>query len=161
KTLHPKIHGGLLGRRGTDDAVMQDLGLAPIDLLVVNLYPFEKTVAKPDCTLEDAIENIDIGGPAMVRSAAKNWLHVGVLTDAAQYAAVVDELKRDGGLSKATRFALSVAAFNRIAQYDGAISDYLSSLQPDGSRAEFPAQSNGAFLKVQDLRYGENPHQSA
>ncbi|HKY93201.1 MAG TPA: bifunctional phosphoribosylaminoimidazolecarboxamide formyltransferase/IMP cyclohydrolase [Nevskiaceae bacterium] len=161
KTLHPKIHGGLLGRRGTDDAVMQDLGLAPIDLLVVNLYPFEKTVAKADCTLEDAIENIDIGGPAMVRSAAKNWLHVGVLTDPAQYGAVVDELKRDAGLSKETRFRLSVAAFNRIAQYDGAISDYLSSLQPDGTRAEFPAQSNGVFVKVQDLRYGENPHQTA
>ncbi|MCQ4051743.1 bifunctional phosphoribosylaminoimidazolecarboxamide formyltransferase/IMP cyclohydrolase, partial [Klebsiella pneumoniae] len=113
------------------------------DLLVVNLYPFEATVAKAGCTLEDAIENIDIGGPAMVRSAAKNWRGVGVLTDASQYAGVLDELRANGALSDATRFALSVAAFNRISNYDGAISDYLSALNVDGSRSEFPAQSNG------------------
>ena len=163
KTLHPMVHGGLLARRDVPEhvAAMQAHGIAPIDLLVVNLYPFEATVAKPGCTLEDAIENIDIGGPAMVRSAAKNWRDVGVLTDAAQYAPVLDELKRDGALSDATRFALSVAAFNRISNYDAAISDYLSSLQADGSRALFPAQSNGRFVKLQDLRYGENPHQQA
>ena len=163
KTLHPKIHGGLLGRRGTDDALMEAHGIAPIDLLVVNLYPFEQTVARPDCSLEQAIENIDIGGPAMVRSAAKNWLHVAVLTDPAQYAGAMDELSRGCELSRETRFKLSVAAFNRIAQYDAAISDYLSSLQPDlnDARAEFPAQLNRVFVKAQDLRYGENPHQQA
>jgi phosphoribosylaminoimidazolecarboxamide formyltransferase/IMP cyclohydrolase len=163
KTLHPKIHGGLLARR--EDAAhlraIADAGIPPIDLLVVNLYPFESTVAKPDCTLENAIENIDIGGPAMVRSAAKNWRGVGVVTDAAQYATVLDEIKRSGTLSDETRFALAVAAFNRISNYDAAISDYLSSLQPDGTRNEFPAQSNGRFVKLQDLRYGENPHQHA
>ncbi|HRP29990.1 MAG TPA: bifunctional phosphoribosylaminoimidazolecarboxamide formyltransferase/IMP cyclohydrolase, partial [Burkholderiaceae bacterium] len=128
---------------------------------VVNLYPFEATVAKAGCTLEDAIENIDIGGPAMLRSAAKNCNDVAVLTDASQYAGVLAELQREGSVSRATRFALAVAAFNRVANYDAAISDYLSSLQADGTRAEFPAQSNGRFVKLQDLRYGENPHQSA
>ena len=161
KTLHPRIHGGLLGRRGIDDAVMLEQGIEPIDLLCVNLYPFEQTVAKAGCTLEDAIENIDIGGPAMVRAAAKNWLHVAVLTEPRQYLAVAKELKDTGGISKDTRFSLAVAAFNNIANYDGAISDYLSALKPDGSRAEFPAQSNGRFVKLQDLRYGENPHQQA
>ncbi len=163
KTLHPRIHGGLLARREVD-AHMQALrehDIPVIDLLIVNLYPFEATVAKAGCTLEDAIENIDIGGPAMVRSAAKNWRGVGVLTDASQYAGVLDELRASGALSDATRFALSVAAFNRISNYDGAISDYLSSLNADGTRSEFPAQSNGRFVKVQDLRYGENPHQRA
>ncbi|MDB6001173.1 MAG: phosphoribosylaminoimidazolecarboxamide formyltransferase / cyclohydrolase, partial [Rhizobacter sp.] len=119
------------------------------------------TVAKPGCTLEDAIENIDIGGPAMVRSAAKNWKDVAVLTDAAQYADVLDELRANGQVSQKTKFALAVAAFNRISNYDAAISDYLSALQADGSRSEFPAQSNGRFIKLQDLRYGENPHQAA
>jgi phosphoribosylaminoimidazolecarboxamide formyltransferase/IMP cyclohydrolase len=164
KTLHPKVHGGLLGRRDLPEhlAAMQQAKIPYIDMLVVNLYPFEATVAKPDCTLEDAIENIDIGGPAMVRSAAKNWQDVTVLTDAAQYADVLAEMKNnDGSTSKATRFALSVAAFNRISNYDGAISDYLSSFNTDGSRNPFPAQTNGRFVKVQDLRYGENPHQQA
>jgi len=163
KTLHPKIHGGLLGRRDLPEhrAAMDKHGISGIDLLVVNLYPFEATVAKPGCTLEEAIENIDIGGPAMVRSAAKNWKDVGVLTDASQYAGVLAELERDGGLNDATRFSLSVAAFNRIANYDAAISDYLSALQPDGSKAQFPGQANGRFVKLQDLRYGENPHQQA
>jgi phosphoribosylaminoimidazolecarboxamide formyltransferase/IMP cyclohydrolase len=129
---------------------------------VVNLYPFEATVAKADCTLEDAIENIDIGGPAMVRSAAKNWKDVAVLTDASQYADVIAELQSTGGaVSQATQFALSVAAFNRISNYDGAISDYLSSFNADGTRSGFPAQSNGRVVKLQDLRYGENPHQQA
>jgi phosphoribosylaminoimidazolecarboxamide formyltransferase/IMP cyclohydrolase len=163
KTLHPKVHGGLLARRDVPEH-MQALrahGIDTIDLLVVNLYPFEATVAKPGCTLEDAIENIDIGGPAMVRSAAKNWKDVGVLTDVSQYAPVIEELKANGKLSDPTRFALAVAAFNRISDYDGAISDYLSSIQPDGTRSIFPAQANGRFVKLQDLRYGENPHQQA
>ena len=163
KTLHPSIHGGLLARRELD-AHMQSIaahGIVPIDLLVVNLYPFEATVARADCTLENAIENIDIGGPAMVRSGAKNWRGVGVLTDAGQYAGALAEIRETGGLSDATRFALAVAAFNAIANYDGAISDYLSSLRPDGTRSEFPGQSNGRFVKLQDLRYGENPHQRA
>jgi phosphoribosylaminoimidazolecarboxamide formyltransferase/IMP cyclohydrolase len=162
KTLHPKVHGGLLARRDVPShmASLAAHGIASIDLLVVNLYPFEAAVARPGCTLEQAIENIDIGGPAMVRSAAKNWQDVAVLTDASQYAQVLTELKA-GSVSRATKFALGVAAFNRISNYDAAISDYLSSLQPDGTRAEYPAQSNGRFVKLQDLRYGENPHQSA
>ena len=162
KTLHPKIHGGLLARRDVPAhvAALKEHGIATIDLLVVNLYPFEATVARPGCTLEDAIENIDIGGPAMVRSAAKNWKDVAVLTDASQYAQVLTELKQ-GGITQATKFALAVAAFNRISNYDAAISDYLSSLQADGTRSEYPAQSNGRFVKLQDLRYGENPHQTA
>ena len=162
KTLHPAVHGGLLARRDVPDhmAALMQHGITTIDILVVNLYPFEATVAKPNCSLADAIENIDIGGPAMVRSAAKNWKDVAVLTDAAQYAGVLSELN-NGGIQQATKFALSVAAFNRIAVYDGAISDYLSSLNADGSRCEFPAQTNARFVKLQDLRYGENPHQTA
>jgi phosphoribosylaminoimidazolecarboxamide formyltransferase / IMP cyclohydrolase len=163
KTLHPTIHGGLLARRDVPEhmAALLKHSIATIDLLVVNLYPFEATVAKPGCTLEDAIENIDIGGPAMVRSAAKNWRDVAVLTDASQYAQVLAELQAGGAVSHATKFDLAVAAFNRISNYDGAISDYLSSLKPDGTRDTFPAQSNGRFVKLQDLRYGENPHQGA
>jgi phosphoribosylaminoimidazolecarboxamide formyltransferase/IMP cyclohydrolase len=163
KTLHPAIHGGLLARRDLPDhmAALEAHAISTIDLLVVNLYPFEATVSRPDCTLEDAIENIDIGGPAMVRSAAKNWRDVGVLTDSSQYPQVLSELRGSGALSDATRFALSVAAFNRISNYDAAISDYLSRIQPDGSHARFGAQANGRFVKVQDLRYGENPHQQA
>ncbi|MEO7067236.1 MAG: bifunctional phosphoribosylaminoimidazolecarboxamide formyltransferase/IMP cyclohydrolase [Rhodanobacter sp.] len=167
KTLHPKIHGGLLGRRGTDDAVMKELGIQPLDLLVLNLYPFESTVAKAGCTLEDAIENIDIGGPAMLRSAAKNWNDVGVLTSTDQYADALTEIEGQGGLSRATRFKLAVAAFNRVANYGGAISDYLSGLQLNDTQdavaghAAFPDQVNGRFVKLMDLRYGENPHQQA
>ena len=161
KTLHPKIHGGLLGRRGTDDAVMAEHGIAPIDILVLNLYPFEATVAKPDHTFEDAIENIDIGGPAMLRSAAKNHADVAVVTKASQYAELLAELDREGGITKTTRFRLAVAAFNGVAAYDAAISDYLSAIEADGSKAAFPGQANLRFEKVMDLRYGENPHQSA
>ena len=178
KTLHPTIHGGLLARRDVPEhmAALAAHGIPTIDLLVVNLYPFETTIAKPGCTLEDAIENIDIGGPAMVRSAAKNWQDVAVLTDATQYGKVLAELSSEGAVSRATKFALSVAAFNRIAVYDGAISDYLSSLTlvPVGAtgvpgtapaaapvRSEFPGQVNARFVKLQDLRYGENPHQAA
>jgi phosphoribosylaminoimidazolecarboxamide formyltransferase/IMP cyclohydrolase len=167
KTLHPKVHGALLGRRGTDDAVMAELGIAPIDLLVLNLYPFEATVAKPDCTLEQAIENIDIGGPAMLRSAAKTWNDVAVLTSPAQYDAALEEIEAQGGLTRATRFKLAVAAFNDVSSYDGAISDYLSALQLNDAQDAiaghdmFPGQVNGRFVKLMDLRYGENPHQSA
>jgi phosphoribosylaminoimidazolecarboxamide formyltransferase/IMP cyclohydrolase len=163
KTLHPKIHGGLLARRDLPAhmAALKAHDIATIDLLVVNLYPFEATVARAGCTLDEAIENIDIGGPAMVRSAAKNWKDVAVLTDASQYNAVLAELKQGGAVTPATRFGLAVAAFNRISNYDAAISDYLSSLQPDGTRHEYPAQSNARFVKLQDLRYGENPHQTA
>ncbi|WP_158882810.1 bifunctional phosphoribosylaminoimidazolecarboxamide formyltransferase/IMP cyclohydrolase [Rhodanobacter sp. L36] len=167
KTLHPKVHGGLLGRRGTDDAVMKELGIAPIDLLVLNLYPFEATVAKADCTLDEAIENIDIGGPAMLRSAAKNWNDVAVLTSPDQYDDALAEIERDGGLGRATRFKLSVAAFNNVSNYDAAISDYLSSIELNetqdavAGRADFPGQINSRFVKLMDLRYGENPHQQA
>jgi phosphoribosylaminoimidazolecarboxamide formyltransferase/IMP cyclohydrolase len=167
KTLHPKVHGGLLGRRGTDDAVMSELDIAPIDLLVLNLYPFEQTVARADCTLEEAIENIDIGGPAMLRSAAKNWNDVGVLTAPDQYDEALAEIEAHGGLTRATRFKLAVAAFNRVSNYDGAISDYLSALKLNdehdaiAGHDAFPAQANGRFVKMMDLRYGENPHQQA
>ncbi|MGA0569951.1 bifunctional phosphoribosylaminoimidazolecarboxamide formyltransferase/IMP cyclohydrolase [Variovorax sp. VNK109] len=162
KTLHPRVHGGLLARRDLPEhmAALKAHDIDTIDLLVVNLYPFEATVAKPGCTLEDAIENIDIGGPAMVRSAAKNWKDVAVLTDASQYATVLAELQA-GMLTDKTKFALSVAAFNRIANYDAAISNYLSAIQDDGSHAGFSAQHNSNMVKVQDLRYGENPHQQA
>jgi phosphoribosylaminoimidazolecarboxamide formyltransferase / IMP cyclohydrolase len=163
KTLHPKIHGGLLARRDHPDhvAALHRHAISTIDILVVNLYPFEQTVAKAGCTLDDAIENIDIGGPAMVRSGAKNWKDVAVLTDESQYQPVLEELKASGVISQKTKFALAVAAFNRITNYDAAISDYLSALQEDGSRSPFPAQANGRFVKIQDLRYGENPHQQA
>jgi len=171
KTLHPAIHGGLLARRDVPAhrAALAQHGIDTIDLLVVNLYPFEATVAKADCTLAEAIENIDIGGPAMVRSAAKNWQHVGVVTHAEQYAAVLAELRATGCLSDKLRFTLSVAAFNRIAQYDIAISNWLSAVQwQEGSQSEavptrqpFPAQYNTCYTKVQDLRYGENSHQQA
>ncbi|WP_433852618.1 bifunctional phosphoribosylaminoimidazolecarboxamide formyltransferase/IMP cyclohydrolase [Stenotrophomonas nitritireducens] len=165
KTLHPMVHGGLLGRAGTDDAVMAEHGIAPIDLLVLNLYPFESVTARADCTLADAVENIDIGGPAMLRSAAKNFARVAVATSPDQYDALLAELAaNDGQLSAAKRFELSVAAFNRVAQYDAAISNYLSAVIDTSAavpvREEYPAQMNSTFLKVMDLRYGENPHQS-
>ncbi len=160
KTLHPIVHGGLLGRAGLDDEVMAQHGIGRIDLLVLNLYPFEKVSIDPISTMEDIIENIDIGGPAMLRSAAKNFARVAVATDPSQYAGIVAELDaNDGSLSAKTRFALSVAAFNRVAQYDARISDYLSAIEDGGGRALFPAQQNSNFVKVMDLRYGENPHQ--
>ncbi|MGE4359633.1 MAG: bifunctional phosphoribosylaminoimidazolecarboxamide formyltransferase/IMP cyclohydrolase, partial [Lysobacteraceae bacterium] len=167
KTLHPKVHGGLLGRRGTDDAVMAEHGIEAIDLLVLNLYPFERVSSDPDARFADIIENIDIGGPAMLRAAAKNFAHVAVATDPAQYADLLAELDAGGGaLSAQTRYALAVAAFNRVAQYDARISDVLSAIaapSDDGARqrALFPAQANGSFVKLMDLRYGENPHQQA
>jgi phosphoribosylaminoimidazolecarboxamide formyltransferase/IMP cyclohydrolase len=165
KTLHPLVHGGLLGRAGIDDAVMAQHGIGAIDLLVLNLYPFESVTAKAGCTLAEAVENIDIGGPAMLRSAAKNFARVAVATDPSQYAGLLAELEaNDGKLSAAQRFALSVAAFNRVAQYDAAISNWLSAVTDTAAdvpaRAEYPAQMNSTFVKVMDLRYGENPHQS-
>ena len=166
KTLHPVVHGGLLGRAGIDEAVMAQHGIGAIDLLVLNLYPFEAVTARADCPLAEAVENIDIGGPAMLRSAAKNFARVAVATDPAQYSGIVAELEANAGaLSAATRFALSVAAFNRVAQYDAAISNYLSAITDASAdvpvRSAFPAQANGSFVKVMDLRYGENPHQQA
>ena len=166
KTLHPAVHGGLLGRAGVDDAVMAQHGIAPIDLLVLNLYPFESVTARPGCTLADAVEHIDIGGPAMLRSAAKNFARVAVATSPDQYAPLLAELDANGGaLSAAKRFALSVAAFDRVARYDAAISNYLSAITDASGevpvRAAFSAQANGSFVKVMDLRYGENPHQQA
>ena len=160
KTLHPLVHGGLLGRAGIDDAVMAEHGIAAIDLLVLNMYPFEQVAANPASSFDHIIENIDIGGPAMLRSAAKNFARVAVATCPSQYADIIAELNSNSGsLSAKTRFALSVAAFNRVAQYDASISNHLSALQADGTQALFPAQQNSNFVKVMDLRYGENPHQ--
>jgi phosphoribosylaminoimidazolecarboxamide formyltransferase / IMP cyclohydrolase len=164
KTLHPKVHAGILARR--DDpahaAALREHDIPGIDLVVVNLYPFRETVAKPDCTLEDAIENIDIGGPTMVRAAAKNHAHVGIVVDPADYPALLAELQAGGGaLSPATRFRLAQKAFSHTASYDGAISNYLTARDPNGSAQEYPEQFNITVLKMQDLRYGENPHQSA
>jgi len=164
KTLHPKIHGGILARRDLPahaDA-LRGAGITTIDLVVVNLYPFAQAVARADCTLEDAIENIDIGGPAMVRSAAKNHAHVAVVTDPADYAAILAEMRVAGGaVGETTRFKLAQKAFSHTAAYDGAISNYLTALGSDGSRAAFPRRLNLNFELTQALRYGENPHQSA
>jgi phosphoribosylaminoimidazolecarboxamide formyltransferase/IMP cyclohydrolase len=162
KTLHPRVHGGLLGRQGTDDAVMAEQDIPRIDMAVINLYPFESVTSKTDCSFEDAIENIDIGGPAMVRSAAKNFESVAIVTSPDQYGKVVQQLEAGSGeLDRKFRFELAVAAFNRVAQYDDAISNYLSSIEEDGSRTQFPEQANSCFVKMADLRYGENPHQQA
>ncbi len=162
KTLHPKIHGGILGRRGTDDAVMAEHGIGGIDLIVVNLYPFEQTVAKPNCTLEDAIENIDIGGPTMLRAAAKNHRDVAVVVDAGDYSRVLEEMAANGGaISDATRFDLAVKTFEHTAGYDGAIANYLGARVGQESPSAFPRTFNSQFLKVQEMRYGENPHQGA
>ncbi|WP_290651034.1 bifunctional phosphoribosylaminoimidazolecarboxamide formyltransferase/IMP cyclohydrolase [Aquisalimonas sp.] len=161
KTLHPKIHGGLLGRRETDDAVMTEHGIAAIDLLVVNLYPFEQTVAQPDCSLADAVESIDIGGPAMVRAAAKNHDGVAVVTDPGDYDRVLEELARDDGLTFALRFELAVKAFEHTAGYDGAIAAYLARLNREPAPEAYPATLNLRFLRAQEMRYGENPHQRA
>ncbi len=167
KTLHPKVHGGILARRDMAshmDAIAKH-GINTIDMVVVNLYPFQQTVAKEDCTLEDAIENIDIGGPAMLRSAAKNYKDVAVVCDPADYADIIAEMKKnDGSLSTDTKFELSKKTFSHTAQYDGAIANYMSSLKADKkhqNRKAYPEILNLQFEKVQDMRYGENPHQSA
>ena len=162
KTLHPLIHGGLLGRDGEDEAVMSERGIDRINMLVLNLYPFEKVTADPDCAFEDAIENIDIGGPAMLRSAAKNFQSVSVVTSPDQYESVANELDAsEGTLPEAMRYKLAVSAFNLVARYDDAISNWLSARAPEGDANKFPAQLNTAQLRRQELRYGENPHQSA
>lgn len=164
KTLHPKIHGGLLGRRGIDDEIMRTHGIEPIDLVVVNLYPFAATIAKPDCTHEDAIENIDIGGPAMVRAAAKNHDRVAVLVDPRDYAVVLDELaSSDGAVSEPTRRRLAAKAYAHTASYDSAVAAYLMRVTqlPSGGEEEYPESLPLHFRKRMDLRYGENPHQTA
>jgi phosphoribosylaminoimidazolecarboxamide formyltransferase/IMP cyclohydrolase len=164
KTLHPKIHGGLLARRDQPDhmAAIKEAGAEPIDLVVVNLYPFQQTVARPDCAFDEAVENIDIGGPTMVRAAAKNHAGVAVVTDPADYAAIVAELERsDGRLSAATRLALAKKAFAHTAAYDAAIANYLTGLDAALKLAPFPDRLTLQWEKVQDLRYGENPHQLA
>ena len=163
KTLHPKIHGGLLARR--DDAAhmkaLRGAGIQTIDLLVVNLYPFQATVADPDCRLDDAVENIDIGGPAMLRAAAKNHAGVAVVVDPADYERVLDEINSSGTVSDATRFALATKVFAHTSAYDGAIANYLSALDDERKRGEYPQTLSLQLHKLQDLRYGENPHQSA
>ncbi|MEW5893916.1 MAG: bifunctional phosphoribosylaminoimidazolecarboxamide formyltransferase/IMP cyclohydrolase [Pseudomonadota bacterium] len=161
KTLHPKIHGGILGRRDLPEhvAAMKRNNIGNIDLVCVNLYPFVETVSKPGCTLEDAIENIDIGGPAMVRSAAKNHAFVTIVTDPADYAVVIAEMKAGGGaVSDATRFSLAIKAFEHTAAYDGAIANHFGRLV---EQSEFPRTINLQFRKAQGMRYGENPHQNA
>jgi phosphoribosylaminoimidazolecarboxamide formyltransferase/IMP cyclohydrolase len=164
KTLHPKVHGGILGRRDLPEHVsaMQQANIPNIDMVVVNLYPFRETIAKPDCSLEEAIENIDIGGPTMVRAAAKNYHHVAIVTDPADYANLTRELESSGGAVGAeTRLALAKKAFSHTAEYDGAISNYLTALGPKNEKHAFPDRFNAQFSKVLDLRYGENPHQEA
>ena len=162
KTLHPKVHGGLLARRDTDSDAMREHGIEGIDLLVVNLYPFEQTVAKPDCDLATAIEHIDIGGPAMLRAAAKNHAWVTVIVDAGDYPAVLGELRAGGAVSPATRFRLAARAFEHTARYDGAIASYLGARDgADAPPAAFPRTLNLQYLKAQEMRYGENPHQRA
>ncbi len=162
KTLHPKIHGGLLGRRGTDDAIMAEHGIDAIDMVVVNLYPFEATVAKADCSLEDAVENIDIGGPTMLRSAAKNHKDVAVVTDPTDYARILEELQANNGqLAHATRFNLAIKTFEQTARYDGAIANYFGTMFSEDTADTFPRTYSTQFVKKQSIRYGENPHQNA
>ncbi len=168
KTLHPKVHGGILGRRGIDDEIMQQHDIAPIDMVVVNLYPFAQTVAKPDCSLEDAVENIDIGGPTMVRSAAKNHKDVAIVVNSNDYDKIIEEMdNHQNELNLSTRFDLAIKAFEHTAAYDGMIANYFGQLvapyygdttQPSG---RFPRTLNLNFVKKQDMRYGENSHQDA
>ncbi|MEM0514164.1 bifunctional phosphoribosylaminoimidazolecarboxamide formyltransferase/IMP cyclohydrolase [Pseudoalteromonas sp. YIC-827] len=167
KTLHPKIHGGILARRGQDEGVMAENHIDAIDMVVVNLYPFAQTVAKEGCSLEDAIENIDIGGPTMVRAAAKNHKDVTIIVNAADYGRVIEEMKANqGSTSHATRFDLAIAAFEHTAQYDGMIANYFGKMVPDyteeaATDTKFPRTINMQFTKKQDMRYGENSHQDA
>ncbi|USH04179.1 bifunctional phosphoribosylaminoimidazolecarboxamide formyltransferase/IMP cyclohydrolase [Grimontia kaedaensis] len=169
KTLHPKVHGGILGRRETDDAVMNEHGISPIDMVVVNLYPFAETVAKEGCTLEDAVENIDIGGPTMVRSAAKNHKDVTIVVNASDYDRVLAELDaNNGSLTLQTRFDLAISAFEHTAAYDGMIANYFGTMVPSygdnkegDEESKFPRTFNQQFIKKQDMRYGENSHQAA
>ena len=161
KTLHPKVHGGILARRGQDDVVMAEHGIDAIDMVVVNLYPFEATVARPDCSLEDAIENIDIGGPTMVRAAAKNHRFVNIVVNASDYGSILAEMRDNhGATSLATRFDLAIKAYEHTAAYDGAIAKYFGKQVPGGSD-NFSRTFNLQLHKVQEMRYGENPHQQA
>ncbi len=170
KTLHPKVHGGILGRRGTDDSVMAENDIRAIDLVVVNLYPFEETIARPNCDLPTAIENIDIGGPTMVRAAAKNHRDVAIVVDPASYSDLLAELRdNQGALSHATRFDLAVSAFEHTARYDGTIANYLGTQLPEENADDpkpagttlFPRTWNTQFTRTQIMRYGENPHQDS
>ncbi|MGE0356290.1 MAG: bifunctional phosphoribosylaminoimidazolecarboxamide formyltransferase/IMP cyclohydrolase [Burkholderiales bacterium] len=164
KTLHPKVHGGILARRDIPEhvAAMKAHGIPPIDLVVVNLYPFARTVAKPGCSMEEAIENIDIGGPAMVRAAAKNHAFVAIVTDPADYASLAGKLAKNGGkLGLAERYALAAKAYGHTAAYDGMISSWLTARDEKGAAREFPGRLNLSFTLAQTLRYGENPHQAA
>ncbi|WP_028669478.1 bifunctional phosphoribosylaminoimidazolecarboxamide formyltransferase/IMP cyclohydrolase [Saccharospirillum impatiens] len=167
KTLHPKIHGGILGRRGQDDAVMSEHGIETIDLVIVNLYPFADTVSKDNCTLTDAIENIDIGGPTMVRSAAKNHADVAIVVNTEDYPIILSEWDENGGLSQPTRFRLARSAFEHTAAYDGMIANYLGRVDPGTDpaivpeKADFPHTYNQQWQLKDVMRYGENPHQKA
>ncbi|WP_406812220.1 bifunctional phosphoribosylaminoimidazolecarboxamide formyltransferase/IMP cyclohydrolase [Histophilus somni] len=171
KTLHPKIHGGILGRRGIDDEVMMQHQIDAIDMVVVNLYPFAATVAKPDCTLEDAVENIDIGGPTMVRSAAKNHQHVAIVVNNGDFNAILAEMDQNrNSLTLETRFDLAIKAFEHTAQYDSMIANYFGQMVKPYFRAEeeaeakcgqFPRTLNLNFIRKQSMRYGENGHQKA
>lgn len=162
KTLHPKVHGGILGRRGIDDAVMSEHGITPIDMVVVNLYPFKSTVADPNCDLPTAIENIDIGGPTMVRSAAKNHKDVNIVVNAADYGAIIAEMQaNDGSTNYETRYDLMIKAFEHTAQYDGMIANHFGRRNTENETREFSNTYNVQYLKTQDMRYGENPHQKA
>ena len=162
KTLHPKVHGGILGRRGIDDAVMAENSIPPIDLVCVNLYPFEETIAKPGCDLATAIENIDIGGPTMLRAAAKNHASVAVIVSSDDYQTVLDEMNtNNGSISDETRFKLATSAFEHTARYDGLIANYLGAIVENGKAEGLPRTFNMQFRKQQSMRYGENPHQDA
>ena len=162
KTLHPKVHGGILGRRGTDDAVMAEHAIKPIDMVIVNLYPFAATVADPNCTLPNAIENIDIGGPTMVRSAAKNHKDVAIVVNSSDYATVLEEMQaNEGQLDYSTRYALMVKAFEHTAGYDGMIANHFGARDTDNNERDFSDTFNVQYFKTQEMRYGENPHQKA
>jgi len=172
KTLHPKVHGGILARRGMDEAVMQEHNISAIDMVVVNLYPFANAVADENCSLENAIENIDIGGPTMVRAAAKNHKDVTIVVNASDYSRVISEMSNnDDSLTYQTRFDLAIAAFEHTASYDGMIANYFGQMLPaygdkdatasSASKVKFPRTFNSQFIKTQDLRYGENSHQEA
>lgn len=161
KTLHPKVHGGILGRRGKDDEIMSEHGIDAIDMVVINLYPFENTVANPDCSLVDAIENIDIGGPTMVRAAAKNYNDVSVVVNCSDYEVILSEMSANNGTtSYETRFDLAIKAYEHTSAYDGAIANYFGHLVPGGND-NFPRTFNTQFNKAQDMRYGENSHQNS
>ena len=162
KTLHPKVHGGILARRGIDEAIMAEHDIKPIDMVVINLYPFQSTVANPDCSFDDAIENIDIGGPAMVRAAAKNHASVTVVVDPNDYAVILAELdNNNGAVSDQTRFSLAIKAYEHTASYDGAIANYFGRMVQKEADNQFPRTINFQFQHAQGMRYGENPHQKA